>query len=106
SKAPPCPPVLVGEDNPPFEGMFEFPGTGTREEEKGSQTTPFKVHQPSLCLLSHLTGISQVILHSSSRVLQCGADSLSADKLGCFNPTMFSTYTRKMYLSVETLCGH
>ncbi|PBK60300.1 hypothetical protein ARMSODRAFT_1009355 [Armillaria solidipes] len=39
----PCPPVFVGDDNPPFEGMFEFPGTGTREEGKGSQTTPFKV---------------------------------------------------------------
>ncbi|KAK0431698.1 hypothetical protein EV421DRAFT_2024369 [Armillaria borealis] len=23
----PCPPVFVGEDKPPFEGAFEFPGT-------------------------------------------------------------------------------
>ncbi|PBK83392.1 hypothetical protein ARMGADRAFT_1089513 [Armillaria gallica] len=27
----PCPPVLAAEDKPPFEGVFEFPGTGTRE---------------------------------------------------------------------------
>ncbi len=27
--------VLVGEDNSQLEGMFEFTGVGTREEEKG-----------------------------------------------------------------------
>ncbi|PBK60310.1 hypothetical protein ARMSODRAFT_1026708 [Armillaria solidipes] len=108
-------PVLVGEDNPPFEGAFEFPGTGTREEEKGSQTAPFKVilevFQPSLpvwrrlsfgrqtrLLKSHDARTDQYLRKKNKEHLGFGKESDTQDKLD----ERLAQYTRFVYKLQES----
>ncbi|KAI4294658.1 hypothetical protein K525DRAFT_261354 [Schizophyllum commune Loenen D] len=74
-----------------------FPGTGTQEDTgvgrgKGyAVNVPFKDGLTDESLASVFEPIINKILEvfqPSAVVLQCGSDSLSGDKLGCFNLTM------------------
>ncbi|KAK0432587.1 histone deacetylase complex, catalytic component RPD3, partial [Armillaria borealis] len=69
-----------------------FPGTGTQEDKgRGKDNVPLK---------DGITDESfqSIFEPSSNRVLQCGADSLSGDKLRCLNLTMHEHAHRIQYL--------
>ncbi|KAJ2936299.1 hypothetical protein H1R20_g796, partial [Candolleomyces eurysporus] len=75
-----------------------FPGTGTQEDRGRGKGKGYAVNVP---LKDGITDesfqsvfepvISKIleVFRPSAVVLQCGADSLSGDKLGCFNLTMY-----------------
>ncbi len=113
-----------------------FPGTGTQEDKGRGKGKGYAVNVPlkdgitdesfqsifepvrrlSFSLSSHLTDISQVVdkilevFQPNAVVLQCGADSLSGDKLGCLNLTMHGhahcvQYLRKKNVPLILLGG-
>ena len=71
--------------------------TKQQQQQKHTSVRTFRYPCTSICvhLLMQIMSKVMEMYQPSAVVLQCGADSLSGDRLGCFNLTLKGKYAHK-----------
>ena len=78
-------------------GKDFFPGTGSIQDKGAEAGTNYALNVPLddaidddsfVALFKHIAGDAFLYYNPEAVVLQCGADSLAGDRLGCFNLTL------------------